>query len=86
MEIKDVNIFYEKPVYLESELDFSKAFNPITLELIIPERWEDGLYIFPDLFKNTPNDTIMNELKFTLVFEIENHKIIKVYKNTNPWN
>jgi hypothetical protein len=68
LKIKNVEI---KTLNELKELE--PMINPITYELINPELWEDGLYLSPNLMDEN--------LKINFVYEVKNHKVIKVYKN-----
>jgi hypothetical protein len=47
--------------------------NPVTYELINPELWEDGLYLYPNLMDKG--------LNINSVYEVKNKKVIRCYKH-----
>ena len=77
MEEIYTKIIYRKPIPI-SEIDFSEPkpmINPITYELINPELWEDGLYLSPNIFDEN--------LDINMVFEVNDGKVVRVYKSKN---
>lgn len=73
MEEIYTNIIYNKPVPITEFKLTSPMMNPITYELINPESWEDGLYLTPNLMDEN--------LKINMVFEVNDKKVVRVYKS-----